>query len=120
LALGMVVVAITLLSIDRIPIEVSSLTIVVLLAITGLVTPGEALAGFSSETAIFIFALLAMTQGLAATGVMHIAGRRLLAMAKVSSRAFVLLLLVVVAAFSSIASNTAVTAAFLPVAISAS
>jgi di/tricarboxylate transporter len=119
LALGMVVVAITLLSIDRIPVEVSSLTIVVLLALTGLVTPAEALAGFSSETAIFIFALLAMTQGLAATGVMQIAGRRLLVLTKVSTRAFVILLLVVVAAFSSIASNTAVTAAFLPVVMSA-
>ena len=119
LALGMVVVAITLLSIDRIPIEVSSLTIVVLLALSGLVTPAEALAGFSSETAIFIFALLAMTQGLAATGVMQIAGRRLLAATHVSARVFVVLLLVVVAAFSSIASNTAVTAAFLPVVIAA-
>lgn len=115
LALGMVVLAITLLSIDRIPIEVSSLTIVVLLALVGLVTPEEALAGFSSETAIFIFALLAMTQGLAATGVMQLVGRRLLSLTRISARAFVILLLLVVAVFSSIASNTAVTAAFLPV-----
>ncbi len=119
LALGTVVLAITLLSIDRIPLEVSSLTIVVALALTGLVTPEEALSGFSSETAIFIFALLAMTQGLAATGVMQIVGRRLLAAAKVSDRVFSITLLCVVAAFSSIASNTAVTAAFLPVIISA-
>ena len=63
-ALGMVALAITLLSIDRIPIEVSSLTIVVLLALSRLVSPAEALAGFSSETAIFIFALLAMTLSL--------------------------------------------------------
>ncbi|HEU4614823.1 MAG TPA: SLC13 family permease [Kofleriaceae bacterium] len=120
LALGIVVVAITLLSIDRIPLEVSSLTIVVLLALSGLVTPTEALAGFSSETAIFIFALLAMTQGLAATGVMQIAGRRLIGLTRLRARWFVLLLLCVVAAFSSMASNTAVTAAFLPVATSAS
>lgn len=117
LALGMVVVAITLLSIDRIPVEVSSLTIVVLLALSGLVTPAEALAGFSSETAIFIFALLTMTQGLAATGVMQIVGRRLVNATKASPRMFVLALLFSVAAFSSVASNTAVTAAFLPVAI---
>lgn len=119
LALGTVVLAITLLSIDRIPIEVSSLSIVVVLALTGQVTPAEALAGFSSETAIFIFALLAMTQGLAATGVMQLAGRRLLSATKVSARAFVIALLCVVAAFSSVASNTAVTAAFLPVVVSA-
>jgi di/tricarboxylate transporter len=119
LALGSVVLAITLLSIDRIPIEVSSLTIVVVLALTGQVTPSEALAGFSSETAIFIFALLAMTQGLAATGVMQLAGRRLLTATRVSTRVFVIALLCVVAVFSSVASNTAVTAAFLPVVVSA-
>ncbi len=119
LALGMVVVAITLLSIDRIPLEVSSLAIVVLLALTGLVTPEEALAGFSSDTAIFIFALLAMTQGLAATGVMQLAGRRLLDLTRRRHRTFVILMLLVVALFSSMASNTAVTAAFLPVVVAA-
>ena len=116
LALGVVVVAIVLLSIDRIPTEVSSLAIVVLLVLSGLLTPQEALSGFSSETAIFIFALLALTQGLSTTGVMQLVGRRLLFLARFSSQAFVVMLLVAVCAFSSVASNTAVTAAFLPVA----
>lgn len=48
LALAMVVVAIVLLSIDRIPIEVSSIGIVVLLVFTGLATPQEALAASST------------------------------------------------------------------------
>lgn len=117
LALGMVVVSVVLLSIERIPIEVSSLTIVVLLALSGLVSPEEALAGFSSEAAIFIFALLALTQGLGATGVMQIVGRRLLVFARIGPGAFVAIMLTVVCAFSAVASNTAVTAAFLPVAI---
>ncbi len=118
IALGMVVLAVALLSSDRIPIEISSLTIVVCLVLTGLVTADEALAGFSNESAIFIFALLALTQGLEATGVMQIAGRRLLYFARFGTPAFVLILLVAVCGFSSVASNTAVTAAFLPVAMS--
>lgn len=117
LALSVVAIAIVLLSIERIPIEVSSLAIVVLLASTGLLTAEEALAGFSSETAIFIFALLALTQGLGATGVMQLVGRRLLVFTRVGSGAFVAMLLLAVCVFSSVASNTAVTAAFLPVAI---
>ncbi|CAM4319078.1 SLC13 family permease [Corallococcus sp. ZKHCc1 1396] len=120
IALGVVVIAIILLSIDRIPTEVSSLAIVVLLVLSGLLTPGEALSGFSNETVVFIFALLALTQGLSATGVMQIVGRRLLFFARFSSQAFIVMLLVVVCAFSSVASNTAVTAAFLPVATAAS
>lgn len=120
LALGVVVVAIVLLSMDRIPTEVSSLAIVVLLVLSGLLTPQEALSGFSSETAIFIFTLLALTQGLSATGVMQIVGRRLLFFARFSPQAFILMLLVAVCGFSSVASNTAVTAAFLPVATASS
>ena len=117
LALGMVVVAIVLLSIERIPIEVASISIVVLLVFAGFVSPAEALAGFSSETAIFIFALLALTQGLATTGFMQLVGRRLLTVARFGPQAFVAVLLGIVCAFSSVASNTAVTAAFLPVAM---
>src|SRR5687768_13724279 len=103
IALGMVVFAILLLSNDRIPIEVSSLAIVVALVLTGLVTPQEALAGFSSDTAIFIFALLALTQGLGATGVMQIVGRRLLFFARISRNAFLLMMLGTVGLFSSVA-----------------
>ncbi len=117
LALGMVVIAIALLSTERIPIEVSSLTIVVLLVFTGLVAPQQALAGFSSETAIFIFALLALTEGLRATGVMQLVGRRMLVFARIGPNLFVAMLLIAVCAFSSVASNTAVTAAFLPIAV---
>jgi di/tricarboxylate transporter len=117
IALGMVVVAVALLSIERIPVEVSSLAIVVLVVFTGLLTPQQALAGFSSDTAIFIFALLALTQGLGATGVMQLVGRRMLFFARIGPNAFVAMLLAAVCAFSSVASNTAVTAAFLPVAI---
>lgn len=120
LALLLVVVAIVLLSIERIPIEISSLAIVVLLALSGLVEPQEALAGFSSETAIFIFALLAMTQGLGATGVMQIIGRRLLRLTRGRPYVFAIVLLVTVCLFSSVASNTAVTAAFLPVVLASS
>lgn len=120
LAIGVVVIALLLLSNDRIPLELSSIAIVVLLVFTGLVTPDEALAGFSSDAAIFIFALLAMTQGLGATGVMQLVGRRLVFWSKQRPRVYVMLMLGAVCAFSSMASNTAVTAAFLPVVLASS
>lgn len=69
LAIGFI--GIVLFSIETIPLEVTALAIVCLLALTGGLTPAEAFAGFSNEMVIFIFALLAMTEGLSATGVMH-------------------------------------------------
>jgi di/tricarboxylate transporter len=114
-ALGVVAVAVALFAIERIPVEVSSLALVVLLVTAGLLTPQEALAGFSSDAVIFIFALLAMTQGLEATGVMRLVSERVLAVARLGRGVFTVALLAVVCAFSTVASNTAVTAAFLPI-----
>lgn len=120
IALLVVVAAIALFATERIPTELTSLMLVVALVLTGLLTPQEALSGFSSDTVIFIFALLAMTQGLAATGVMEEVGRRVLRFERFGPSVLVAALLVVVCAFSSVASNTAVTAAFLPIATAVS
>jgi di/tricarboxylate transporter len=119
LVLAIVMVAIVMFSVESIPIEVTSLTVVALLALSGALTPGEAFEGFSNDTVIFIFTLLAMTQGLASTGVVQLIGQRLSVFARFGHQTFILALMVVVAGFSSIVSNTVTTAAFLPVAIGA-
>lgn len=119
IVLGVVVVALVLFSFDALPIEVSSLVVVCLLALTGVLTPAQAFEGFSNDTVIFIFTLLAMTQGLASTGVVQLVGQRLAFFARFGHQTFVMALMVTVAAFSSIISNTVTTAAFLPVAIGA-
>lgn len=116
IVLGLVVVSIAMFAIERIPLEVTSLALITLLALSGVLTPAEAFSGLSNETVIFIFTLLAMTQGLASTGVMQIVGRRAAFARWLGERSFLGSLLVTVTAFSSLASNTAVTAAFLPVA----
>ncbi|HYH99863.1 SLC13 family permease [Hyalangium sp.] len=119
IVLGIVVVALVLFSLESIPIEVSSLSVVCLLALTGVLTPQQAFEGFSNDTVIFIFTLLVMTQGLASTGVVQIIGQRLAFFARYGHQVFVLAMMGAVAAFSSIISNTVTTAAFLPVAIGA-
>lgn len=119
IVLGTVLVALVLFSLDTIPIEVSSLAVVCVLAITRVLTPEQAFEGFSNDTVIFIFTLLAMTQGLASTGVVQLIGQRLAFFARYGHQVFVLAMMGAVAAFSSIISNTVTTAAFLPVAIGA-
>ncbi|MGZ3458049.1 MAG: SLC13 family permease, partial [Archangium sp.] len=119
IVLGIVVIALVLFSIDVVPIEVSSLTVVCLLALTGVLTPQQAFEGFSDDTVIFIFTLLAMTEGLASTGVVQLIGQRLAFFARFGHQTFVLAMMAVVATFSSVVSNTVTTAAFLPVAVGA-
>ncbi|EPX64873.1 Transporter [Cystobacter fuscus DSM 2262] len=119
IVLGTVLLALVLFSLEAIPIEVTSLSIVCLLALTGVLTPEQAFAGFSNDTVIFIFTLLAMTQGLASTGVVLLVGQRLSFFARFGHQTFVLAMMGAVAVFSSFVSNTVTTAAFLPVAIGA-
>ncbi len=112
-------VTIVLFATEAVPLEVTSLTVVCLLAVTGVLTPAEAFAGFANETVIFIFALLAMTEGLVATGLMHRVGVRLAQLSTLGRRGFLLGLLSLVTAFSSVVSNTVTTAAFLAPAMHA-
>ncbi|MFN0063645.1 MAG: SLC13 family permease [Myxococcaceae bacterium] len=119
LCLGIVVLAIVLFAIESVPMEVAGLAVVCLLALTGVVSPKEAFSGFSNDTVIFIFSLLAMTQGLSAAGVVHLIGQRLSFFARYGHQIFVLAMMVVVCIFSAFVSNTVTTAAFLPVAIGA-
>lgn len=117
LVLAIVLIGIILFSLERIPLEVTALAVVCLLALTGVLTPAEAFAGFSNETVIFIFALLAMTQGLSATGVMHRAANALAHLGRLGSGGFLLGLMLLVAVFSAFVPNTVTTAAFLPAAL---
>lgn len=119
IVLGIVLVALVLFSIELVPIEVSSLVVVCLLAVTRVLTPEQAFEGFSNDTVIFIFTLLAMTEGLASTGVVQLIGQRLAFFARFGHQTFVLAMMAMVAVFSSVVSNTVTTAAFLPVAIGA-
>lgn len=116
--LGIVLVALVLFWTEWVPVEATSLLVVCLLALSRVLTPAEAFAGFSNETVVFIFTLLAMTQGLAATGVVKIAGEKLTFLGRFGRGPFLTGLLVSVAGISAFVSNTVTAAAFLPIAVS--
>jgi di/tricarboxylate transporter len=119
LALAIVVVALVLFWTEWVTIEVTSLLVVTLLAVTRVLTPDEAFSGFANDTVIFIFALLAMTQGLASTGVVRGLASRLGFLGRLGERSFIVATMIFVAAFSAFVSNTVTTAAFLPIVIGA-
>jgi di/tricarboxylate transporter len=117
--LVIVALALVLFWTEWVPVEVTSIAVVFLLAASRVLTPEEAFSGFANETVIFIFALLAMTQGLAATGVVRMVAERLTLVGRLGPRAFLVGTMIVVAAFSAFVSNTVTTAAFLPVVMGA-
>src|SRR4051794_39197963 len=77
IVLGLLIVALVLFSLERIPIEIVSLLLVIALVLTNTLTAAEAFAGFGNDIVITIAGLFVLTGGLAKTGVIELIGRRL-------------------------------------------
>ncbi len=61
--------------------DVVALLVLGSLAVAGLVTPEEALSGFSNPAVVTVWAVLILSGGLARTGVASLIGRRLMRLA---------------------------------------
>jgi di/tricarboxylate transporter len=115
LCLAIVVAAIALFSWERIPADVIAVGVMLTLAITGILKPQQALAGFASDTVITILALLIMVAALEHTGVVEQAGHTILNYAAGEREWLMLpLILASVATLGAFVSNTAATAFLFP------
>lgn len=117
LLLGLVIAAVVLFSTDWVPPDVVALCLMLTLIFTGLLPPHEAFAGFGSDTVIMILGLLLLTSALWRTGVVDWAGAAILRLTGSSASRLLLVIMLAAASFSSVMSNTAATAFFLPVVI---
>lgn len=120
LMIGIIILAVVLFSQERVPPDVTALGLMLLVAITGLVTPEQAFAGFGSEVVLMILGLLILTAALIQTGVVDYLGREILSRVGDNVGRFLLLLMVAAAALSAFMSNTGATAFFLPIVLSIS
>ena len=81
MVMGILAVVMVVLVTEIMPLEVLAMLVLGVLAITGLVSPTEALAGFSNPAVITIWAVFILSGGLTRTGIANILGRYLLKMA---------------------------------------
>ena len=109
--------AIVMFAINKPRLDAVALIMLVALPFTGVLTMGEALAGFSDPNIVLIAALFVIGEGLVRTGVAQRLGDWLIAKAGRSEVRLVVLLMVVVCALGATMSSTAVTAIFIPVAL---
>jgi di/tricarboxylate transporter len=97
--------------------DVTALLVLVLLAVTGILTPTEAFAGFSSPAVITIAGMFVVSAALARTGVASLLGRQLLRVAGSRETPVVVALMLTAGLLSSVMSNIGVVAMLLPVAM---
>jgi di/tricarboxylate transporter len=114
---AIVVVAFALLVTERLRNDVVGVLIVLALAITGLLKPREALAGFASEPAIVVAAIFVLGAGMHRTGLSDLLGERIGRWAGRGLTRALAVIMPSVAALSAFTHHVTTTAVMLPVTL---
>lgn len=111
------ITAVLLFSTSLIRMDLTALFVLVALALTGLVTPAQALSGFSNSAVVIVWAMFILSAGLARTGISSLIGAQLLKFAGKSEGRLIAILMSVTALLSAIMNNIGVAAMFLPITL---
>lgn len=95
-------------------VDLVGLLVLSALSLTGLVTPQEALAGFSSPAVVIVWALFILTTGLTRTGIAHQLGQPLQRFAKGSEVKLMVVLMLSASLLSALINTVTVAAILLP------
>ncbi len=109
--------AILMFAVNKPRLDAVALIMLTALPFTGVLTMGEALAGFSDPNIVLIAALFVLGDGLVRTGVARQLGDWLILKAGSSQIRLIVLLMVAVCGLGATMSSTAVTAIFIPVVL---
>ncbi len=107
--------AIALFATEKLPVDVVAMLILATLLVLGLVTPAEALTGFSSQATITVAAMFVLSAGLMRTGALRVV-TQLLARIR-NTWLFTLTVMIALGGMSAFVNNTAALAVFLPVVL---
>ena len=95
--------------------DIVALLVLSILGITGLVTPAEALAGFSNPAVVTVWAMFIISAALYQTGVARIIGRQVIYLSGNSEMRMIFTIMLISGMLSAIMNNTGVAALMLPV-----
>ncbi len=115
---ALVLGAIVLFFSGRVRLDLSAALVMLALALSGILTPAEAVAGFGNPLVVLIAGLFVVSEALYRTGVAAWVGVRIAALAAGDETRLLLLLMPAVAVLSAVMSSTGVVALFIPVVLS--
>ena len=117
LVLGLVAVSLLLFAYERMRIDATAVLIMTTLMLTGLLTPEEALMGFSNVATVTVAAMFVLSAGLRQTGALTGVARRLGRVGERNEWMALGSMMVGVAVLSALMNNTAVVAMFIPLVV---
>jgi len=114
------VVAMLLMITEKLPVDLTSLGILVVLTVTGILTPTEAIAGFASPAVITVGAMFLISQGMIRTGAVGFISKKVGEYSRGRLVLAIFLVLVIVGTASAFINNTPVVVLFIPIILSLS
>lgn len=117
IALIILALAVVAFASNRLRVDAVALAVLLSLAIAGLVTPAEAVAGFSNSSVLMIGGLFIVGEGLVTTGVASAVGEWLGKVGHGSENRLTVVLMVVVATVGAFMSSTGIVAMFIPIVL---
>lgn len=117
LVLTILLVSLVLFVSERIRMDVVALLVLASLVLTGLVSPPEAVAGFSNGAVIAVWAMFILSDGLTRTGIADIIGQSVLRMAGRRETRMVIVIVLTAGILSAFMNNIGVAALMLPVVV---
>lgn len=113
IVLGLLGVVIALFTWDRIPVDTVTIGMLIVLTITGILTPSEAFSGFGSDFIIMLASIFVIGAAMQKAGVLEIIGEKLFAASHRRVRWLPVIVMSTVSATSAFMNNTTVTAIYV-------
>jgi di/tricarboxylate transporter len=114
------VVTLYLLITEKIPVDLTAIGIIVVLMVSRILTPIEAVFGFAKPAVITVAAMLMISQGMIRTGAVGFVGQKVIEYSKGSPKLSLLVTLLIVAVASAFINNTPVVVLFIPIILNLS
>jgi di/tricarboxylate transporter len=115
LVFGILIVALVLFFTGWMRMDIVALLVLGTLAVTGLVSPEQALSGFSNPAVITVWSMFILSAAFSYTGVARMIGRQMFRLAGSSEWRVILVIMLISGLMSSVMNNIGVAALMLPV-----
>jgi di/tricarboxylate transporter len=114
------VVAMLLLISEKLPVDLTSIGIMVVLTISGILAPTEAIAGFANPAVITVGAMFLISKGMIRTGAVAFISQKVIQYSRGRPTLAIFLILIIVGTASAFINNTPVVVLFIPIILSLS
>jgi di/tricarboxylate transporter len=114
------ILTLILLITEKVPIDLTAMGIMVLLMVTGILTPLEAVSGLANPAVVTVGVMFLISQGMIRTGAVGFIGEKLINYSRGKLHLAMLMILLTVAMSSAFINNTPVVVLFIPIITSIS